>query len=298
MALKEWAAVCEALAAGRQTILLRKGGIAEHSGVFRPEHDTFWLLPTYFHERPEALKPADQHFFDDAAGPTENRIRLSLFARVVEVVHLDHEEWLERLGDEHVYGPRVVHERFHYRRPGLWMLVVEVFRAAAVTELDAWPELAGCHSWVELPQGLSTDGARAAIAPAQFSARLASLKACLADESAAVKVLDIPSVLERFGGDRALVNRLVEIYRQDRAAAMSRALGALAGADKPALIFAAHRLHGLLSHFEPSTASAAAARLEQVAREGDFAAAQTTFGQLEREMDALDAVLLSWQAQL
>ena len=34
IALKEWHAVCRALASGRQTILLRKGGIYESSGEF------------------------------------------------------------------------------------------------------------------------------------------------------------------------------------------------------------------------------------------------------------------------
>ncbi|NBS89997.1 DUF1802 family protein, partial [bacterium] len=32
LACKEWASVCAALASGRQSILLRKGGIAEPTG--------------------------------------------------------------------------------------------------------------------------------------------------------------------------------------------------------------------------------------------------------------------------
>ncbi len=47
-AFKEWAAVCAALSAGRQTVILRKGGIAEGPGGFQPEHGEFWLLPTRF----------------------------------------------------------------------------------------------------------------------------------------------------------------------------------------------------------------------------------------------------------
>ncbi len=62
MALKEWAAVCQALAVGRQTILLRKGGIAEGPGGFRAEHDAFWLLPTYFHEAPRRCGPTIARF--------------------------------------------------------------------------------------------------------------------------------------------------------------------------------------------------------------------------------------------
>ena len=58
VAFKEWAAVCRALADGTQTVILRKGGIAEAGGEFRPEHARFWLYPTHFHEQQRAgLKP-------------------------------------------------------------------------------------------------------------------------------------------------------------------------------------------------------------------------------------------------
>ena len=46
-ALKEWAVICRALAEGRQSLLLRKGGIAEAGGAFQVEQPRFWLLPTY-----------------------------------------------------------------------------------------------------------------------------------------------------------------------------------------------------------------------------------------------------------
>jgi hypothetical protein len=44
VALKEWAVICQALAEGRQTILLRKGGIAEPGGAFRVEHSVVTSL--------------------------------------------------------------------------------------------------------------------------------------------------------------------------------------------------------------------------------------------------------------
>ena len=72
VAFKEWAAVCAALAAGRQALILRKGGIAEGPGGFRPEHDRFWLLPTRFHERPDKLQPDDAGFFDQAQADPED----------------------------------------------------------------------------------------------------------------------------------------------------------------------------------------------------------------------------------
>jgi HPt (histidine-containing phosphotransfer) domain-containing protein len=320
MALKEWAAVCEALAAGRQTILLRKGGIAEGPGGFRPEHAEFWLLPTYFHERPEALKPADQRFFESSASaPPADRVRIDLFARVAAVIHLEREESLERLADEHVYGLAVVRDRFHYRRPGLWLFAVQVFRAQSTMELPVWPELAGCHSWVELSRPLPTDGLSGVLPPAEFAERLARLRATLglADEmsaaaaadplaaapaanpaaSAARSPVDMAAILARFDGDIELVERLIAIYRQDRFPWMSRALGALVQQDTQALVFAAHRLHGLLSHFDGSSAAQTAGQFENFARQADFAAAQTAFGELETDLAVLDAALAGWRAR-
>jgi HPt (histidine-containing phosphotransfer) domain-containing protein len=315
MALKEWAAVCEALAVGRQIILLRKGGIAEAPGGFRPEHAEFWLLPTYFHATPEALKPDDRRFFELSSDPPPaDRVRIDLFARVAEVFHLDHEESLERLADEHVYGQRVLRDRFHYRRPGLWLMAVQVFRSAAAVELPAWPELAGCHSWAELPAPLSTDCLSGVLDSTAFAQRLAHLRETLAlppgssaAESPARPVersttgarlpVDLAAILERFDGDQELVERLISIYRQDRFPWMSRALGALVQQDTQTLVFAAHRLHGLLSHFDGSPAAGAAERLEHFARQSDFPAAQTAFGQLEADLAALDVALDAWQAR-
>ena len=311
MALKEWAAVCEALAAGRQIILLRKGGIAEGPGGFRPEHAEFWLLPTYFHATPAALKPEDRRFFELSSAPPADRVRIDLFARVAEVIHLDREESLQRLADEHVYGQQTLRDRFHYRRPGLWLLAVQVFRCQPAVELPVWPELAGCHSWTELPRALPTDCLSAVLDPTALAARLAHLRERLAlavGPSGAASAMppagppsadmrspvDMAAILERFGGDQELVERLISIYRQDRFPWMSRALGALVQQETQALVFAAHRLHGLLSNFDASPAAETAGRLEGFARQADFGSAQTAFGQLEAELSALDAALDAW----
>ena len=55
-AFKEWAVTCQALAAGRQSLLLRKGGIHERNGRFEVEHAEFWLFPTRFHQNPDEIR--------------------------------------------------------------------------------------------------------------------------------------------------------------------------------------------------------------------------------------------------
>ena len=56
IAFKEWDSIRAALVQGRQSILLRKGGIDENLGGFRPEHDSFWIYPTYVHQSTQGVR--------------------------------------------------------------------------------------------------------------------------------------------------------------------------------------------------------------------------------------------------
>ncbi len=49
--LKEWSLVCDALGRGEQSVILRKGGIAEGRDGFSFRYNEFFLFPTFFHER-------------------------------------------------------------------------------------------------------------------------------------------------------------------------------------------------------------------------------------------------------
>src|SRR4051794_5706629 len=55
-AFKEWSGVCQALGDGRQSLILRKGGIAEGPAGFVPEHEVFWLYPTRVHQAQQGLR--------------------------------------------------------------------------------------------------------------------------------------------------------------------------------------------------------------------------------------------------
>ena len=68
------------------------------------------------------------------------------------------EDSVRALDAVHVLSDETVRQRFFYRQPGLWGLVVRVFKAPQTFELAETPDIAGCRSWVELPQLLSTEG--------------------------------------------------------------------------------------------------------------------------------------------
>ncbi len=152
VAFKEWAAVCLALADGSQTVVLRKGGIHEAGGAFRPEFDRFWLYPTHFHEQQQAgLKPAFLPLLELAERhrPAAGMVELSHVVEVTGVRHLTDLDAALALDGRHVLTADVVRQRFHYRTPGLYVLDVRVTPATRRVVPER-PEYVGCKTWVHL----------------------------------------------------------------------------------------------------------------------------------------------------
>jgi hypothetical protein len=159
-ALKEWAVICRALADGRQSLLLRKGGVAESGGVFQVEQPRLWLLPTYVHQQEdgilEAARPLLARVKEER--PPQGVLRLTHFAEVVAAWVVQDLERVLRLAELHLWSEETIRSRFAYRRPGLHVLLVRVFRATQPVETEDRPEYAGCRSWVDLGRDWPTEG--------------------------------------------------------------------------------------------------------------------------------------------
>jgi hypothetical protein len=181
VAFKEWAVICRALAAGRQALILRKGGIAEEGGVFRPEHGRFWLYPTFVHQQETGVKPGAAALLTEAQAdrPPAGVLRLTHFAEVAGVVEVRDLVTALRLDDLHLWSEATVRQRFAYRAPGLFVLPVRVWRSASPAELVERPEYAGCKTWVELDRDLPTDGTVPVLSDDQFAAFQRDLQARL-----------------------------------------------------------------------------------------------------------------------
>jgi len=182
-ALKEWAVVCRALADGRQTLLIRKGGIEEIKEGFQVTHRDFWLFPTYVHQKTADLIPAVHADFGEvqAAQPAAGTIPFQLYATVEDVVKVMDLDRLRSLEGHHVLSWDCVASRFHYRnKPGVHVMTVRVYRSPKTFTLKNTPRYDGCVSWVELDQALDTEGCTPVLSDAEFSARLADIRARLA----------------------------------------------------------------------------------------------------------------------
>lgn len=168
VAFKEWAGICRALAEGRQTLILRKGGIADPGGVVRPEYPSFWMFPTHFHEGGESRS---------TEGPRE----LSHFAVVQTVQWIDRLDQALRLRPFHGWDDATIESRFHYRRPGLTLFVVRLFAMETPHRLEMVPAYDGCRTWVPLTQPYSTSGARPVLNEEQFTSVSRQIQAILTD---------------------------------------------------------------------------------------------------------------------
>jgi hypothetical protein len=179
VAFKEWEGVVEALATGRQSLILRKGGIEEGPRGFVPEHPAFWLYPTGLHQAEQGLKPEGLALAGTSPRGPEGTIALRALAVVALVARIDRAEVLSRLEPLHVWTDETVEKRFSYRRPGLWVLGVRVFLREEPWHVPITPDHAGCKTWVPLERGLSTAGMAAALSEQDFQERLEQLRMAL-----------------------------------------------------------------------------------------------------------------------
>jgi PAS domain S-box-containing protein len=104
-------------------------------------------------------------------------------------------------------------------------------------------------------------------------------------------VIDTPTLLRRLGGNRALLARVVQLFRSDCAKRMSELAAAAPRQDWVRLCQEAHTLKGTLGNLCANGAYAAALRLEVLARNQSSADLAEALQGLAAEMDRLQPVL-------
>jgi hypothetical protein len=145
---KEWALVCEALGRGEQTILLRKGGIAEGREGFGFRHSQFFLFPTFFHEQVAKVRTKRA----EVPAPSNGGIDIRYWAKLEAQKEVTAWPMAAAFEPFHILQESVVRERFDYKGAGLHVALVRVFRLEPSWMLEDNSAYGGCRSWVELPQ--------------------------------------------------------------------------------------------------------------------------------------------------
>ena len=90
---------------------------------------------------------------------------------------------MKALEGHHLWSPQTVRERFNYRQPGLFLLVVRVYKIPKAVELDDSPYFAGCRSWIEFPEPLTTAGCQPVLSDEDFAQRERALVAAVESTS-------------------------------------------------------------------------------------------------------------------
>lgn len=184
-ALKEWAAIEQALATGEVLLLLRKGGIWEKRKGFEVEHREFWIFPTLYHQNPDELAPHLHWLLESAraAHPGLDRVRISLYVSVEDALRVENIEALQRLEGLHPHTQPTVQARFAYRnKPYLHALLVRAYRMPEPYILPNTLDYEGCISWVELDEALATHGGLPVLPDAEFVARRTEILEHLGEE--------------------------------------------------------------------------------------------------------------------
>lgn len=155
IAFKEWQVVCDALASGRQSILLRKGGIHEGRQGFSFAHESFFLFPTRFHAQGDQVREGDVRKMPE--WQPGDLIRITHHAEAVRAVTLVDWEKVAALKPLHIYTEATVRDRFDWEGKGMsagsiHVALVRVRELAEPWELCYQPSFGGCRSWITLAE--------------------------------------------------------------------------------------------------------------------------------------------------
>ena len=155
-ALKEWSAAVHALLEGRQTVLLRKGGIHEKRFSLDPADGAapFLLFPTVAHSHPQRVRAEHRDLLAPAAADsTDTHLVVRAAAKVVAAVEVTQPDRIDEIEDLHIWTAESVRaERLDFRpRHRLTVLVVAARPLDNPVRLARLPEYAGCRSWVQVP---------------------------------------------------------------------------------------------------------------------------------------------------
>ncbi|HUG85085.1 MAG TPA: DUF1802 family protein [Euzebya sp.] len=166
VALKEWGAAVHALLQGRQTILLRKGGIHEKAFATPAAGGGFVLFPTVAHSHGERTRPEHHDLLPlGAADVAEDEVAIRAGIEVLGVIEVTRPDQLPQLSDMHIWTDQSIQaDRVDFRpaKP-LQILVVRALALPSPVVLPRLEAYGGCRSWVDVE--IAWDGSGQAVLP-------------------------------------------------------------------------------------------------------------------------------------
>ena len=93
---------------------------------------------------------------------------LALYAVVEKVLEIKDAAALSRLNSIQVLNQETIQQRFEYKHPGLFVLLVRAYQLSQPFEVENETRYEGCRSWVELSQEYSTSNLTPVMTDEQF----------------------------------------------------------------------------------------------------------------------------------
>ncbi len=152
--LKEWGAVVHALLQGRQSVLLRKGGIHEKAFAPLEQPGGAVLFPTVAHSHRERVRAEHSDLLDlGEADVAERALTLRAGVQVVDTIAVARPEALPELADLHIWTDASVRaDRVDFRpKHALTIMVVQAVALPDPVVLERTEAYRGCRSWLDLP---------------------------------------------------------------------------------------------------------------------------------------------------
>ena len=149
IALKEWAIICKALEDGRQTLLLRKGGILEYRKGFEVKHSEFLLYPTFEHQSMNSIKTEYKEKLNGIVD--QNKHIIKLLAKVEDVVEITDKTILSNLRDYHIWNDEYVMMRMNYNpNKPMSILLLRIYKMKDPLIIEVKDQWSGCKSWIDI----------------------------------------------------------------------------------------------------------------------------------------------------
>ncbi len=151
---KEWQVVCDALASGRQSLLLRKGGIHEGREGFSFAHESFFLFPTRFHALSHQVREGTVTTLPE--WQVGDDIRVTHHAAALWAITLTDWTQVAALAPYHIYSEATVRDRFDWQGKGMTSGSIHVAMVRVQELATPWTfpydaSFGGCRSWIQLP---------------------------------------------------------------------------------------------------------------------------------------------------
>ena len=153
-AFKEWQVICDALASGRQSILLRKGGIHEGREGFSFAKESFFLFPTRFHAQGEQIREGNVE--PKPEWQPGDQIEITHHAEARWAVTLNDWNQVKALRQFHIYSDDAIRERYEWSGKGMETSSIHVALVRVRKLSDPWKfpyekSMGGCRSWISIP---------------------------------------------------------------------------------------------------------------------------------------------------